>query len=85
MKKVYSKSVSSIRQSIEILFNWLIESSGIQTASKVRSTKGLFVHVFGRFSASLLSTCSFLNKTSQLLTGIYNIFHLIFVINNYIL
>jgi len=52
-EKVYSKSVSSIRQSIEILFNWLIESSGIQTASKVRSTKGLLVHVFGRFSACL--------------------------------
>lgn len=52
-EKVYSKSVSSIRQSIEILFNWLIETSGIQMASKVRSTKGLMVHVFGRFSACL--------------------------------
>jgi uncharacterized protein (DUF2344 family) len=52
-EKVYSKSVSSIRQSIEILFNWLIESSGIQMESKVRSTKGLLVHVFGRFSACL--------------------------------
>jgi hypothetical protein len=52
-EKVNSKSVSSIRQSIEILFNWLIESSGIQIASKVRSTKGLLVHVFGRFSACL--------------------------------
>lgn len=52
-EKVYSKSVSSIRQSIEILFNWLIETSGIQIASKVRSTKGLMVHVFGRFSACL--------------------------------
>jgi hypothetical protein len=54
-EKVYSKSVSSIRQSIEILFNWLIESSGIQIASKVRSTKGLIVHVFGRFSACLFN------------------------------
>ncbi|APJ02640.1 transposase [Silvanigrella aquatica] len=52
-EKAYSKSVSSIRQSIEILFNWLIETSGIQIASKVRSTKGLMVHVFGRFSACL--------------------------------
>src|SRR6185437_11874 len=51
--KLYSKIVSSFRQSIEIFFNWLIESSGIQIASKVRSTKGLFVHVFGRFSACL--------------------------------
>lgn len=52
-EKVYSKIVSSFRQSIEILFNWLIETSGIQIASKVRSTKGLIVHVFGRFSACL--------------------------------
>jgi len=52
-EEVYSKIVSSFRQSIEILFNWLIESSGIQIASKVRSTKGLMVHVFGRFSACL--------------------------------
>jgi hypothetical protein len=52
-EKVYSKIVSSFRQSIEILFNWLIETSGIQIASKVRSTKGLMVHVFGRFSACL--------------------------------
>jgi hypothetical protein len=39
-EKVYSKIVSSFRESIEILFNWLIETSGIQIASKVRSTKG---------------------------------------------
>lgn len=52
-EKVYSKIVSSFRQPIEILFNWLIEVSGIQNASKVRSTKGLIVHVYGRFSACL--------------------------------
>ncbi len=52
-EKVYSKIVSSFRQSIEILFSWLIETSGIQIASKVRSSKGLIVHVFGRFSACL--------------------------------
>lgn len=52
-EKVYSKSVSSMRQPIEIFFHWLIETSGIQVASKVRSTKGLIVHVFGRLSACL--------------------------------
>lgn len=52
-QKLYSKIISSFRQSIEIYFGWLIESSGIQNASKVRSTRGLFVHVFGRFSACL--------------------------------
>jgi hypothetical protein len=52
-EKVYSKIVSSFRQSIEILFNWLIDVSGIQNASKVRSSKGIIVHVYGRFSACL--------------------------------
>jgi hypothetical protein len=52
-EKVYSKLVSSIRQSIEILFHWLIEVSDIQIASKVRSSRGLLVHVYGRFSACL--------------------------------
>jgi len=54
-EKLFSKIVSSFRQSVEIAFNWLIESTGIQTASKVRSKQGLFVHVFGRISAALFS------------------------------
>jgi len=52
-EKLYSKIISSFRQSIEIYFGWLIEKSGIQSASKVRSIRGLLVHVFGRFSACL--------------------------------
>ncbi|PEN04973.1 transposase, partial [Longimonas halophila] len=30
------------------------EKTGIQAASKVRSTRGLMVHVFGRFAAAML-------------------------------
>ncbi|MDD5053152.1 MAG: hypothetical protein PHO27_10515 [Sulfuricurvum sp.] len=37
---LFSKAVSSVRQPIESLFNWLIEKTVIQRASKVRSTKG---------------------------------------------
>jgi len=44
---LYLIAVSKIRQPIETLFNWLIEKTDIQRASKVRSTKGLIVHVFG--------------------------------------
>ena len=47
-----SKAVSSVRQPIESLFNWIIEKTDIQRASKVRSTKGLIVHVFGRIAAA---------------------------------
>ena len=51
---LYSTAVSRIRQPIESLFNWLQEKTGIQVASKVRSTSGLMVHVFGRLAAGLL-------------------------------
>jgi len=44
------KSVSRIRQPIESLFNWIQEKTDIQVASKVRSSKGLMVHIFGRLA-----------------------------------
>jgi hypothetical protein len=51
---LYSTAVSRIRQPIEALFNWLIEKTDIQRASKVRSTNGLLVHVFGRIAAAYI-------------------------------
>ena len=51
---LYSRAVSAIRQPIEGLFNWLIEKSDIQNASKVRSTKGLNLHLFGRLAAAFI-------------------------------
>jgi len=51
---LFSAAVSRIRQPIESLFNWLIEKTDIQRASKVRSTKGLMVHVFGRLAAAYI-------------------------------
>jgi hypothetical protein len=54
MDKMYSRAVSQVRQPIESFFNWIIEKVGIQNASKVRSEKGLFVHVYGRFAAALM-------------------------------
>ncbi|ASG68363.1 hypothetical protein fh0823_13650 [Francisella halioticida] len=50
--KPYSTTVSSIHKPIEALNNWIEEETGIEIASKVRSTKGLIVHVFGRLAAS---------------------------------
>jgi len=52
---LFSTAVSKIRQPVESLFNWLIEKTDIQRASKVRSTKGLLVHVFGRLAAAYIS------------------------------
>ena len=49
-----STAVSSVRQPIESFFNWLIEKSDIQNASKVRNTKGLLLHTFGSLASALL-------------------------------
>lgn len=51
--KLFSTAVSKIRQPIESLFNWLIEKTDIQRASKVRSANGLIVHVFGKIAAAV--------------------------------
>jgi hypothetical protein len=51
---LFSTSVSKVRQPIESLFNWLIEKTDIQRASKVRSAKGLMVQVFGRIAAAYI-------------------------------
>ena len=51
---LFSKAVSRVRQPIEAFFNWLIEKTDFQKASKVRSTKGLLVHVFGKMAAAFI-------------------------------
>ncbi|MFN2430717.1 MAG: transposase [Cryomorphaceae bacterium] len=51
---LFSQAVSALRQPIEAFFNWLIEKTDIQRAGKVRSTKGLLVHVFGKIAAGLI-------------------------------
>lgn len=46
-------AISRARQPIESFFHWLHEITGIQIASKVRSLKGLLLHIFGRLAAAL--------------------------------
>jgi len=48
-----SRAVSRVRQPIESLFNWIEEKTGIEMASKARSSQGLLVHVFGRLAAAM--------------------------------
>lgn len=50
---LYSTWVSTIRQPIESFFQWLINLTDIQRASKVRSANGLIVHIFGKIAAAL--------------------------------
>ncbi len=47
---LFSTAVSKVRQSVEAIFNWLIEKTDIPKASKVRSTKGLMIHAFRKIS-----------------------------------
>jgi len=49
-----STAVSRVRQPIESFFNWLIEKTNIQKASKVRSSKGLLIHLFGKIAAAFI-------------------------------
>jgi len=51
-EQLLSTSVSRVRQPIESLFNWIQQKTHIQIASKVRSSKGLIVHVFARLAAA---------------------------------
>jgi hypothetical protein len=51
---LWSRFISSVRQPLESLFGWLIQRTDIQNASRVRSTKGLFVHCYGKLTVACL-------------------------------
>jgi Transposase DDE domain len=51
---LWSRFASSFRQPLESLFGWLIQRTNLQNASLVRSTKGLFVHVYGKLAVACL-------------------------------
>ena len=51
---LWSRFVSSVRQPLESLFGWLIQRTGIQNASHVRSMKGLFIHCYGKLAVACL-------------------------------
>ena len=54
---LWSRFVSSMRQPVESLFNWIIEKTDIQNGSKIRSGEGLLVHCYGKLAASLFILC----------------------------
>lgn len=51
---LWSRFVSSVRPPLESLFGWLIQRTEIQNASRVRSTKGLLVHCYGKLAVACL-------------------------------
>jgi hypothetical protein len=50
--RLYSASISGIKQAIESLNNWIIQKTHIQMASKVRSSAGLMAFVFARIACA---------------------------------
>jgi hypothetical protein len=52
-EKYYNKLVRKFRQPIESLFNWIQEKTGIEKASKVRSSDGLMIHCWGKLAVAL--------------------------------
>lgn len=51
---LYNRFVSAIRQPLESLFNWLIQRTDLQDASRVRSSQGLRVHCYGKLAVACL-------------------------------
>ena len=51
-------TIASCRQPIESFFNWRQKKTNIQFASKVRSSSGLLLHIFGRLAAAFLLLAS---------------------------
>lgn len=53
IEKYHNRLIAKFRQPIESLFNWIIERTGIQTTSKVRSTDALMIHCWGKLVVAL--------------------------------
>src|SRR5215510_3417196 len=53
-RDLFGAAVSKIRQPVESFFNWINEKTKIQEAQKVRSTKGLLTHIFGKIAAAFM-------------------------------
>lgn len=57
--EIFNRAVSSVRQPIESFFNWVNELTELQKASKVRSTNGLNLHIYGKLTAALIIITNF--------------------------
>ena len=53
IEKYHNRLIAKFRQPIESLFNWIIEKTDIQKASKVRSTDALLIHCWGKLVVAL--------------------------------
>lgn len=49
--KLANTVVARFRQPIETIFAWLVEATDIERASRIRSYRGLLVHIYGKIAA----------------------------------
>ena len=52
-------AVAKVRQPVEAFFSWVQQKTGIQNASKVRSAKGLLLHLFGKLCGAIMCWVNF--------------------------
>lgn len=57
----FNTFLASKRQTIESLFSWLAQNRNFQNASKVRSPKGLVVHLFAKLASAICHWCGLHN------------------------
>ncbi len=57
-EKIASRAVARLRQPIESFFKWLNDKTGIQRASSVRSTEGLYLQCLGKVAFALFLLAS---------------------------
>lgn len=56
---LFNTAVATMRQPIESLFNRINELTHIQNASKVRSSNGLLLHLYGKLAAAIMLMADF--------------------------
>jgi Transposase DDE domain len=56
---LFSTAVSTIRQPVESFYNWIQQKTNIHIASKVRSEKGLYFHIYSKLVAAVLLLLGF--------------------------
>jgi hypothetical protein len=58
-KKQLNTAVAKIRQPIESAFNWIHQKTNIQNAAKIRSEKGVWLHIFSKLTAAFIILTEF--------------------------
>lgn len=59
--RLFNSFIASNGQPIESMFGWLAQNRNFQNASKIRSQKGLVVHLFAKLASAICRWIGFDN------------------------